>query len=188
LTEASLLPVRNMAEAMAVSTWNKPPKALTAPALLQVPLLSFALRAFIDRQYFSFSEFCRTKPANLPDAMDDELRDWVECVFSQIRDLELCLGCECTPTRVAPASRQTRTIHRAPQVDAQPLGGDAQHAIDAVEAVLRFAPKKLRGQTTEDLIDQLKAEIKQWQDRAVRAETRLQSVQKLVQDQIKRMR
>lgn len=129
--EASLLPVRNMAKTIAISTRDTPPKARTAPASLEVPLLSFSLRALIDRQYFSLSEFWRAKPANLPDALDDELRDWVECVFFQFRDIELSLGCEDTSTRIAaPASRHARTI--------------TQHTIDVPEEVRKFAPKKMR--------------------------------------------
>jgi len=214
--EASLLPVRNVAETIAISTRDTPPKARTTPASLEVPLLSFSLRALIDRQYFSFSEFWRAKPANLPDVLDDELRDWVECVFFQIRDIELSLGCEDTSTRIAAlASRHARTAHRARQRDAQLLGGDSrwnaesaaitQHTINVPEEVRKFAPKKMRRgapldqsgndlvtmlqtvgrqlQTAEDRIDLLETAIKQWQDRAVRAETQLLQ---LIQKQIKR--
>jgi hypothetical protein len=181
--EASLLPVRNMAETIAISTRDTPPKARTAPASLEVPLLSLSLRALIDRQYFSLSEFWRAKPANLPDALDDELRDWVECVFFQFRDIELSLGCEDTSTRIAaPASRHARTITQVP------------------EEVRKFAPKKMRRgapmdqsgnalvnmlrcqlQSAEDRIDQLETASKQWQDRAVRAQTQLlQLIQKQI--------
>ncbi len=74
--------------------------------------------------------------------------------------------------------------------DASPRGGDyfglrreSRRTIDVPEEVLKFAPKKmrLRHQTAEDRIEQLETEIKQWQDRAGRAETRLQVIEKSIQ-------
>ena len=197
-TQASLLPVRNMAETIGTSTCGTP-KAFTAPASLDVPLLSFSLRALVDRQHFSFSEFWRAQPENLPDSLDDKLRDWAKCVFFQLGGLERVLGCEGPATWIAaPPSRLSRKI--APQGRPQPVGAhlarDAesaaitQHALDVTEEILKFAPKKIRGdapshpsamlqmvsrqlQSAEDRIGQLEAEIKQWRGRAVWAETRL---------------
>jgi predicted nucleic acid-binding Zn-ribbon protein len=62
------------------------------------------------------------------------------------------------------------------QQDVQARGG-------AVSEVLKFAPKRMRPQhrTTEDRINQLKTEIKQWQDRALLAETRLHFIEKSIQ-------
>jgi hypothetical protein len=82
--------------------------------------------------------------------------------------------------------------HSPRQRDAQPPGGDSrrnaeslaitQHTIDVPNEVLKFAPKKVRRQqTAEDRIAQLETEIKQWQDRAGRAETRLRFIEKLIQ-------
>ncbi len=79
--------------------------------------------------------------------------------------------------------------------DASPRGGDyfglrresrrtiEVPQIDVPEEVLKFAPKKMRlqHQTAEDRIEQLETEIKQWQDRAGRAETRLQVIEKSIQ-------
>jgi hypothetical protein len=203
--EASLLPVRKMTQT-AISTRDTPPKARATPASLEVPLLSFSLRALIDRQDFSFSEFWRATPANLPDALDDELLDWVACAFFQFGDIELSLGCEDTSTRIAaPASRHARTAHRARQRDVQLLSDDSrgnaesaaitQNTIDAPEEVRKFAPKKMRRsapmdqsgnaqlQTDEDRIGLLETAIKRWRDRAVHAEMQLLQ---LIQKQIKR--
>ena len=62
------------------------------------------------------------------------------------------------------------------QQDVQARGG-------AVSEVLKFAPKRMRPQhrTAEDRVTQLETEIKQWQDRALLAETRLRFIEKLIQ-------
>lgn len=220
-TEASILPVRNMAESTAIAICEATTKTRTRPALLEVPLLSFSLRALIDRQDFLFSEFWRARLETLPVALDDELRDWLECVFLQLRNLEPVLGCEDTSTWItALASRHPRATDRTRQRDAQPSGGDSRrdvepaaittlHTNDVPEAILKFAPKKMRSalmdqsgnvpattlqkvgrqlQTAEDRIDQLETEIKQWQDRAVLAEMRLHLVEELIRKEIERAR
>jgi hypothetical protein len=111
--EASLFPVWNRADPSAISDYHTPPDANATPTSLEIPLLGFSLRALIDRQAFSFCEFARAKPPDLPDALDDELRDWVENVFFQFRKLELMLGCVATSTPVlAPAVRRPLTIRR----------------------------------------------------------------------------
>ena len=82
--------------------------------------------------------------------------------------------------------------HTPRQRDVQPLGGNSrrnaesaaitQHTSDVPKEVLKFAPKKMRRQqTAEDRIDQLETEIKQWQDRALLAETRLRFIEKSIQ-------
>ena len=108
--EASLLPVCNRMEPSAISDYDAPPDANAPPTSLEIPRLGFSLRALIDRQAFSFCEFARATPADLPNALDDELRDWVENIFFQFRKLELMLGCVDASTPVlAPASRRPRT-------------------------------------------------------------------------------
>jgi len=125
LSEASLLPVRNQMGASAILRGDARPKANMFPASLDIPLLGFSLKKFIDAQSFSFSEFWRTPPADLPGPQDDELLDWVEQIFSQFRDLELFFGREGTSTHVAAhGSRRPRTTHRQRQRDAWPLGSD----------------------------------------------------------------
>ena len=108
LMEASLLPVWNRADPSAISDYHAPPDANAIPTSLEIPLLGFSLRALIDRQAFSFCEFARAKPPDLPDALDDELRDWVENVFFQFRKLERMLGCVAEST----FPRAVRRPHR----------------------------------------------------------------------------
>src|SRR5271156_5287100 len=99
--EASLLPVRNVAKGIAISAPNALPKDRSAQASLDVPFLRLSLRTLIDGQNFSFSEFWRAKPTNLPDALDHELLDWVAGIFFQFRDIEVFLGCEDSWTQIA---------------------------------------------------------------------------------------
>jgi hypothetical protein len=220
-TEASLLPVRNRTEPSAIPDSDAPPDV--PPNSLEIPLLGFSLRALIDRQAFSFCEFWRATPADLPDALDDELRDWVEGIFFQFRKLEVMLGCVDAATLAAPASRRPRTIHRPlpfpppPAGEAQSPCGDTRHDLNppAISQrpigipyeVLKFAPKKVRGdgvpmdqsggaivdmlqsagdqlRAAEDRINQLETEIER--ARAARAESwlelaRRESDEKLVE-------
>ena len=64
----------------------------------------------------------------------------------------------------------------AGQQAAQTRGGDVQE-------VLKYASMKVRCQrgTAEEPINQLATELKQWQDRARRAETRLRFIEKSIQ-------
>jgi hypothetical protein len=172
-SEASLLPVRNRTEPSAISECDAPPDASMPPASLEIPLLDFSLRALIDRQAFSFCEFWQATPADLPDALDDELRDWVEGIFFQFRMFELMLGCvDAAMPIVAPAPRRPRTTPRrlpfspppaGEQRDARPPGGDTRHDLDPAAVsqrpigvpyeVLKFAPKKVRDEQIRDKKD-----------------------------------
>ena len=173
------------------------------------------MRTLIDGQNFAFSELWRTKPTNLPDALDHELLDWVAGVFFQFRDIELSLGCEDSWTQIAAsASRRNRTAHHAQQQDAQPLGsvwGDAKSAtitqdmIGVPEEIRKFTPKKVRpgapiDRSGHDLITTLQKTTFQLQtaeDRISALETAIKQWQdrtaqaetpllQLIQDQIKR--
>ena len=93
LSEASLLPVRNQIKTDTIPHGVARPNANIAPTSLDIPLLTFRLRALIDRQSFSFSRPRGTSPADLPVLLKDELSRWVERVFFQFRALELLLGC-----------------------------------------------------------------------------------------------
>lgn len=91
LSEASLLPVRNQIKKAA--TPRARPNANIAPTSLDIPLLTFPLKALIDRQSFSFSRPRGTSSADLPALLKDELSRWVERIFFQFRTLEVVLGC-----------------------------------------------------------------------------------------------
>ena len=150
-----MLPVRNRTELSAIPDGHGPPDA--APTSLEIRCLA-SLRALIDREAFSFCEFWRATPADLNDALDDELVDWVEGIFFQFRKLELMLGLVDEATRVAAAaSRRPRATHRPLPIPhlpavAQPPGGHNRHdpdppaisqrPIGVPDEVLKFAPKK----------------------------------------------
>ena len=219
--EASLLPVRNRTELSAIPDGHGPPDApLTS---LEIPLLGLSLRALIDREAFSFCEFWRATPADLNDALDDQLVDWVEGIFFQFRKLELMLGLADEATRIAAAaSRRPRATHRPLPIPhllavAQPPGGHNRHdpdppaisqrPIGVPDEVLKFAPKKVRGDgvpidqcgsaivemlqragqqlgEAEDRISRLETEIERVQDRAVRAESWLEHAQEEIEEKL----
>jgi hypothetical protein len=93
LSQASLLPVRNQIRVAATPYGDTPPKADLAPRSLDIPLLAFPLRAFIDQQSFSFSQLWQATSVDLPVPLKDELACWVERIFFQFRVLERLLGC-----------------------------------------------------------------------------------------------
>src|SRR5215467_13106387 len=93
LSEASLLPVRNQINAVAISYGDAPSKVNRAPTSLDIPLLGSPLRALMDRQSFSFSGFWRASPADVPVSLTDELSRWIGRIFFQFHALELVLGC-----------------------------------------------------------------------------------------------
>jgi hypothetical protein len=201
--EASLLPVRNRTEPIAIPDGHGPPDA--PPTSLEIPLLGFSLRAFIDRKAFSFCEFWRATPADLNDALDDQLVDWVEGIFFQFRKLELMLGLVDEATRIAAWGRRPRRTHRplpfphlpaGDQHDAQPPGGHNRHDLDprAISQrpigipyeVLQFAPKKVRGdgvpidQCGGAIVEMLQSagqQLRAAEDRISRLETEIERVQ-----------
>jgi hypothetical protein len=162
-TEAPLLTVRNQAEARALTDGDALGDASKPLASLDIPLLGFSLRALVDRQSFSFGEFWRATPAGLPDALDDELRDWMEEVFLQFRALERSLAGETMlPRTAAPGLRRPRRAHRQRPADARRPDQTSRNAesilpnqrtIGIPEQVLKFAPKKMRG-TIADAMDE----------------------------------
>jgi hypothetical protein len=92
LSEASLLPVRNQINAVAMP-YGPSQNANVPPTSLDIPLLGLPLRALVDRQVFSFSPLSRASPVDLPISLKNELSRWVERIFVQFRHLELVLGC-----------------------------------------------------------------------------------------------
>jgi hypothetical protein len=91
ISQASLLPVRNQVKT--TETSHARPNANIAPTSHDIPLLTFPLKAVIDRQSFSFSRPWGTSPADPPVFLKDELSRWVERVFFQFHTLEVLLGC-----------------------------------------------------------------------------------------------
>lgn len=181
--EASLLPVRDVTERIATSEPDTPAKERTTPASLDVPPLRSSLRTLIDGQNFSFFEFWLAKPGNLPEASDDEVLDWLMSIYFQFQDMEIWLGFEDSWTQMPPHNR-VRAAHNPQRRDAHPLSRS------------EFAPKKsgqhaksklqkmtVQLQAAEERISAFEVAIKQWQDRAARAENQLL---KSIQNHIKR--
>jgi hypothetical protein len=213
-TSASLLPVRNQGEVKALPDYVLSPDTWIAPASLDIAALGFSLRAAIDRPAFSFAQHWQAKPDGLPPALDDELQDWTEGVFLQFAALERFLAGDQTAAPLEPPRpRRPRLVRRPNEV--QPVAKDhtkertkqltTEGAVGVPEQVLKFAPKKVRGEDSdamdhsgdaivtrlqeaagqlraaEDRIDQLETELKQTHDRAVRAETWLQVIKEEIE-------
>jgi hypothetical protein len=208
--ETSLLPVRNQIEAArCVVSQN----GSMVPSSLDVPSLGFSLRAVIDRQSFSFSEFWQTIPTITPRIGDDRLRGWLEYIFFQLWQLEFSLGYEepSTPVTVH-GSRQPHIPPRQRSID-----GSGQTLDDAPEQKLsvddgidqfgniivamlqkaaelsidNFARSRTitndlscRLRATENRINALETEIKYFRDRAFRAEALLQRIQREIEQKL----
>jgi hypothetical protein len=207
--EASLLPVRNQIEAVHCVV---PPSGSTLPSSLDVPVLGFSLRALIDQQSFSFSQFWQATPTAMSRAGNDQLRGWLEYIFFQFRHLEFSLGHEEPSAVIVDGSRQP---HTAP----------SQRAIGISEQVLYHPPKQQRRddnpidqfgsvivamlqkaaevssdncarskviadelslqlRATEDRINALETEIEHFRNRALRAETCLQRIQREIEEKL----
>jgi hypothetical protein len=157
---ACILPVRNRIECDRGDPIWRRAAGTEFPASLDIPLLGLSLRALIDRQSFSFSQFWSMKPANLPSLLDEELWGWIEYIFIQFRNLELGLGVDAPSTRVI-ASRRFRTTDRQRQSDAQSLPRHFQPyaesaavdrgSVDLPEEVFKFAPGKYRHRDSDPM-------------------------------------
>jgi hypothetical protein len=206
---ASLLPVRNQTEAGAIMHGDAPAGA--SAVSLEIPTLAFSLRALVDRQAFSFAQFWRATPAGLPEALDDELRAWVERVFLQFQDLELAVGSDATSMHasgsIAPHAIPQRSIDtpkavlefapkQKPRSDGDPMdqSGSAIVALlqaaadlrndDCGRAIAMADELSLQLRAAQDRIDQLASEVEHFQDRAVRAETWLQLIQRAIEEKL----
>jgi hypothetical protein len=205
-TAASLLPVRNQTETKALPGYVQSPDAWIAPASLDVADLGFSLRTVIDRPTFSFAKHWQTRPDSLPAALDDELQDWSEGIFLQLGALERFLAGDHTSAPIEPPRpRRPRLVQRPREAQPAIAPGTPRQV---PEQVLKFAPKKIRGEDSdgmdrsgdaivtrlqeaagklraaEDRIEQLETEMKQIRDRAVRAETWLQVIKEEIEERL----
>jgi len=180
---ACLLPVRNVSKKIAIPAPDTPTKEHASPASLDVPLLRSPLRRLIDGQNFSFFEFWLAKPSNLPEASDDEVLDWLMSIYFQFQDIEIWLGFEDNWTQMPPYNR-VRAAHHAQRRDAQPPGQSKFSPKKSDQyAVTKLQKMTVQLQAAEERISAFEVAIKQWQDRAARAENQLL---KSIQSQIKR--
>jgi hypothetical protein len=213
-SDASLLPVRNQIEEVATWPGDSASENAAMPASLDIPMLGFSLRALIDQHSFSFSEFWRMTPPGAADALDDELRSWIEGTFLQFRGLEQRLaGAASSPGVSLSRPRARRAAPRQQPRAARPptdrSSDRAEADRDVPRRVLEFAPKRIRsvddddvadhtggaivarlrqaaGQfhAAEDRIDQLQTEIEQVENRAVRAEAWLQLIRQEIEEKL----
>jgi len=58
---------------------------------LRIPVMSPSLRAIVDTKPFSFTEFRRRPPADIPEVLEAELNSWLKRVYLQFREMELRL-------------------------------------------------------------------------------------------------
>jgi hypothetical protein len=200
LLDAYLVPVHNQAEQSTIVQPVFLPNTSLPPPSIDIPLLGLAARALIDQPSFSFAGFWWTVSGVLPQALDTQLRTWVDCVFSQFHHLECALTHE-------ERSRQVRV-----QGLTRPNLTDHNRLIDVPKQALKCAPKQARHidnrpdqfgnaiiamvqkaaelsnntwartaanalnlshqlQVTDERIKQLQVEVEHLQRRAVRAET-----------------
>jgi len=87
----TVTPVYNDGIARAQSLRQDFPSASIQAMALRIPALSPALRAIIDAPPFSFAEFRRAPPPDMPEFLANELDSWLKRVYLQIREMELRL-------------------------------------------------------------------------------------------------
>jgi len=207
--QGSILPVRNQIEA--VRSVVTPSESMPLSSL-DVPLLSFSLRALIDRQSFSFSQFWQAIPADIPRGVDDQLRHWLAYIFSQFRHLEFPLGYEDPSSLVAvQGSGQPHTTYRQRPIESEQLPDDAlkqkrrvdnpiDQFGDIIIVMLQKAAELLNDscarsrtianelshqlQATEDRINELETEIEHFRDRSFRAEMWLQRLRREIEEKL----
>ena len=207
--QASLLPVRNQIEAVHCVV---APGGSMPPSSLDVPVLGFSLRAVIDQQSFSFSQFWQAIPTLMSRAGKDQLRGWLEYIFFQFRQLEFSLGYEEPPAFTVQGSKRLPTIpgqrptdvseqilNHAPElkrpvddlidqfgnVIVAMLQKAAERSTDNCARSTTIANEVLRQlRATEDRINALETEIEYFRDRAFRAETWLQRIQREIEQKL----
>jgi hypothetical protein len=206
-TQISFITVRQI-KASAIVRPVVSPNATTLPSSIHIPILGYSLQALIDRKSFSFSQFWRTIPAALPDAVDDQLRGWLEYIFFQFRHLEFSLRCKDPSAPITTeVTRLPHTTYRQPPIEAtkevldyapQGLIDDPINQFgDVIVAMLQKAaelsndncarPRTIANQlscqlrATQDRINELETEVEYFRDRAFRAEAWLQRIQREIE-------
>jgi hypothetical protein len=166
--------------------------------------LAFSLRALIDRKSFSFSRFWRVVPAGLPDAVDNQLRGWLEYIFFQFRNLDFSLGCKYSSALITTeVSRLPDTAHLQLPFEATPQRGvddsidqsgnvivamlqkaadHSSHECAHSQAIINNLSHQLR--VTKDRINELQGEVEYFGNRSFRAETWLQRIQREIEKKL----
>jgi hypothetical protein len=198
-TQIPFITVRNPIKGSTTVRRIASPSQTTLPSSLDIPVLAFSLRALIDKESFSFSQFWRVIPAGLPDAVDAQLRGWLEYIFFQFQQIEFSLGCE-NPSAV---SRLPHATHRQLPIEVTPQGGPddpIDQFGDVIIAMLQKAAELsndecTRSRTvanelsrqlrvTQGRIYELETEVEYFRNRAFRAETWLQRIQREIEQKL----
>ena len=202
-TQISFITIRNQIKVSTTVRRSVSPSIATIPSSLDIPTLGFSLRTLIDRESFSFSRFWRVIPAGLPGAVDDQLRDWLEYIFFQFRNLDFSLGREYPSASITTEVSRLPATHRQLPVKVSPQGG-ADDPIDRFGDVIvsmlqkaaefsndectrsRTAANELSRQlrVTEDRIYELESEVEYFRNRAFRAESWLQRIHREIEQKL----
>jgi len=200
--QVSFLTVRNQLKASARRVMT--PNVAALPSSIDIPILSFSLRALIDQDTFSFSQLWQANPAGLPDAVADKLLGWLEYIFDQFRNLEISLCCEdrsalltTVESRILHTTDRRLSIEVATQRRVDDLIDKSGEAIFAMLqraaelsndncAHARSIANKLsrRLRATQDRINELDTEIEQFRSRALYAERWLQQIQEEIEQKL----
>jgi hypothetical protein len=202
-TQISFITVRQI-KASTAERRIVPPSATRLPSSLDIPVLSFSLRALIDRKSFSFSQFWQVILAGPHDAVDDQLRGWLEYIFFQFRRLEFSLGYEDPsafittdvselpyttryqlPVKLTPQGHADDVIDRSGDVIVAMLQEAAELSNDECtrsRTVANELSRQLR--VIQDRIDELETEVEYFRNRAFRAESWLQRIQREIEQKL----
>jgi hypothetical protein len=85
----TLTPVHNDGIARAQNLRRDFPSTSIQTMALRIPALTPALRTIVDTPPFSFAEFRRAPPPDMPEFLAGELDSWLKRVYLQIREMEL---------------------------------------------------------------------------------------------------
>jgi hypothetical protein len=87
----TLAPVYNDGVARGSHLRHQFPATSVVALPLRIPMLSPTLRTIVDTKPFSFTEFRRRPPADIPEILEAELNSWLKRVYLQFREMELRL-------------------------------------------------------------------------------------------------
>jgi hypothetical protein len=86
-----LVPVCNDGIVRGYSLRHDFPATSVVALPLRIPSMSPSLRTILDTRPFSFTEFRRRPPADIPELLEAELNSWLKRVYLQFREMDLRL-------------------------------------------------------------------------------------------------
>ena len=117
-----LLPVRNHAITKGMPYRDAFPNGGAVPVSPEIPVLGPSLKALVEQQSFSFAQFWRKALERFPARLDNELRPWMERVFFQFRQIDICLTREdiLGESKTADIPRTVRSDQDRPKIRKPP--------------------------------------------------------------------